>query len=282
MAEREFLFTVFTPVYNGEKFIHRVFDSLKKSTYRNFEWIIINDASTDHSDEIIRHFISDVDWDITYISWEQNSGKHIAWNYAAKIAKGEIFITLDCDDACVPTALEFLNQKWNLYFDDATIYGIDTLCADPVTNEVCGSQYPVDGIKSDYNELCNKYNVSGEKWNSFRTDYMRKFPFPEIKAHYYTECYLLYSLGAEYSMVGFNQPLRLYYQEPVSLMHKRVVNVNTLYMIVHYQSWHIRNMWRCLVKENPREFARCFSELIRTWIKYMIMRVLRISEIRRY
>ena len=64
MTKREFLFTVFTPVYNGEKFIHRVFDSLMKSTYRNFEWIIINDASTDHSDEIIRHFISDVDWEM--------------------------------------------------------------------------------------------------------------------------------------------------------------------------------------------------------------------------
>ena len=51
---------------------------------------------------------------------------------------------------------------------------------------------------------------------------------------------------------------------------------------VHYQSWHIGNMGGTLLKENPREYTRCFSELIRTWIKYMIMRVLRIYELRRY
>ena len=54
--------TIFTPVYNGELFFRRVFDSLKNQTYRNFEWIIVNDGSTDNSDELISSLIADVDW----------------------------------------------------------------------------------------------------------------------------------------------------------------------------------------------------------------------------
>lgn len=49
-----YFFTIFTPCYNGAKFIHRVFKSVASQTYKNFEWIIINDGSTDNSDEIIQ------------------------------------------------------------------------------------------------------------------------------------------------------------------------------------------------------------------------------------
>lgn len=108
---RNFFFTIFTPVYNGEKTIYRVFSSLKESKYRNFEWIVINDGSTDRSDEIIKGLIRTVDWDITYLNEEKNSGKHILWNRAVRIAKGDIFITLDCDDSFIPEALDFLNEN---------------------------------------------------------------------------------------------------------------------------------------------------------------------------
>ena len=166
---RNFFFTIFTPVYNGEKTIYRVFSSLKESKYRNFEWIVINDGSTDRSDEIIKGLIRTVDWDITYLNEEKNSGKHILWNRAVRIAKGDIFITLDCDDSFIPEALDFLNEKWNEYYDDKLVYGIDTLCSDPETGEINGTLFPYDGIKSCYDELYNRYGVRGEKWNSFRT-----------------------------------------------------------------------------------------------------------------
>lgn len=50
-------FTVFTPVYNGAATIHRVFESMKNQTYGNWEWIIINDGSTDDSDSVIKSLI---------------------------------------------------------------------------------------------------------------------------------------------------------------------------------------------------------------------------------
>ena len=46
---KKFNFTIFTPLHNGAKTIHRVFNSLKNSTYSNFEWIVVNDGSTDET-----------------------------------------------------------------------------------------------------------------------------------------------------------------------------------------------------------------------------------------
>lgn len=278
-ATRNFLFTLFTPVYNGEKTLYRVFDSLKKTHYRNFEWIVINDGSTDSSHDLIQEFVKSVDWDITYINEHENKGKHVAWNHAAQIAKGEIFITIDCDDAFLPEALDFLNAKWNEHFDDKSIYGIDTLCKDPENGETCGTPFPYDGIISSYDELFNKYKVRGDKWNSFRTEYMKLYPFPEITCNYYTECFLLYSLGEKFKCVGYNTVLRLYYQEPNSLMHVRSIKVNDMYMIMHYQSWHLRRMGLHLLIANPREFLRCSWELCKVSFLYWMMRKLRAKEI---
>ena len=56
---KQFTFTIFVPVYNGEKTLDRVFKSIKSQTYKNFEVIIINDGSTDNSDFIIRQFINE-------------------------------------------------------------------------------------------------------------------------------------------------------------------------------------------------------------------------------
>ncbi|MGE5348666.1 MAG: glycosyltransferase family 2 protein, partial [Actinomycetota bacterium] len=52
-------FTVFTPVFNGEKHLHRVFRSLKEQEFRDFEWVVINDGSTDGSAGLIQSFLEE-------------------------------------------------------------------------------------------------------------------------------------------------------------------------------------------------------------------------------
>lgn len=58
----DYKFTVFTPCYNGEKTINRVFESMNAQTYTNWEWIIINDGSTDDSDNVIKKLIAESKW----------------------------------------------------------------------------------------------------------------------------------------------------------------------------------------------------------------------------
>lgn len=277
---KRYKFSIFTPCFNGAKTIHRVFESLKKSTYRNFEWIIVNDGSGDNSGDVIISLLNSVDWDITYINWEKNRGKHIAWNEAAKIAKGEIFITIDCDDAFVPQALSFFNKKWNLFYNDKSISGINVLCEDAITEEISGTKFPYDGIRSNYRDLYSIYNTRGDKWESYRTEYIKMFPFPTIPANYYTECFLHYLFSENYSTINYNIVLRKYYCEHNSLTHTKVEKINNLYMIIHYQRWHIPKEFFYLLRNNSRELARCIKELVITTIKYKIMSWLKIAEVK--
>ncbi|MBR5282459.1 MAG: glycosyltransferase family 2 protein [Alistipes sp.] len=277
---REFKFSIFTPLYNGEKTIHRVVESLGNSVYRNFEWIVVNDGSTDDSIQVLNGLIKGKDWDITIIDSKENRGKHIAWNEAAKIAKGEIFINLDCDDAFVPESLSFLNEKWNEHFADDKISGIDVLCVDADTEVVCGSEYPYDGIVSNYEDFYSIHKVRGDKWNTFRTEYVKMYPFPTVKANYYTECYLLYLLAEQFYTVGYNEKLRKYYYEKDSITHTKTEKINTVYMIMHYQKWHIPRVALRLLKKNPRELCRCIKELVLMTLKYSVMKMFKIAEIK--
>lgn len=112
---QNFRFTIFTPCYNGENTISRVFQSMEKQTYQNFEWIIINDGSTDNSDRVIRKLIeaSSVKDKITYLS-QPNQGKHVILNQAVEMANSDWFYIADCDDTIKPYTLEFFNKKSNL------------------------------------------------------------------------------------------------------------------------------------------------------------------------
>lgn len=110
----KYKFTIFTPCYNCEKTIQRVFDAVESQTYDNFEWIIINDGSKDNSGKLIQTLIdkSPCKERIKYFC-QENLGKHRTWNKAVDLAIGEIFIPADADDSFLPNALEYFNKTSN-------------------------------------------------------------------------------------------------------------------------------------------------------------------------
>lgn len=65
--ENSIYVTVFTPTYNRANSIDRVFSSLKKQSYKNFEWIVIDDGSTDNTKQVVEQYIKDGELDIRYI-----------------------------------------------------------------------------------------------------------------------------------------------------------------------------------------------------------------------
>ena len=111
MVFRMISFSVFTPTYNRAAYLPNVYRSLREQTFRNFEWIIVNDGSQDSTDEIVKNFMSENLIKIKYII-QSNRGKHIAQNRATEIAEGELFLPLDSDDTIISTALEILWNAW--------------------------------------------------------------------------------------------------------------------------------------------------------------------------
>ena len=97
------LISVLLPVYNAELFIEEALQSVLSQTYTNFECIIIDDASTDKSVEIIKSFN---DNRIILIEKEQNTGYTKNLNYGITVAKGKYIARMDADDISLPTRFE--------------------------------------------------------------------------------------------------------------------------------------------------------------------------------
>lgn len=95
--------TVLLPVYNGEKYLREAIDSILNQTYTDFEFLIINDGSTDRTEEII---LSYTDPRINYVKNEQNIKLIATLNKGLKLAKGKYIARMDGDDVSLPTRLE--------------------------------------------------------------------------------------------------------------------------------------------------------------------------------
>jgi glycosyltransferase involved in cell wall biosynthesis len=96
--------TVLMSIYNGERFIRESISSVLNQSFKEFEFIIINDGSTDSSEHIIREFCS-LDKRINLFN-KQNSGLTKSLNLGIKMAKGEWIARIDDDDICEPERLE--------------------------------------------------------------------------------------------------------------------------------------------------------------------------------
>ena len=101
------LITVLTTVYNGEKFLRETIESVLNQTFKDFEYVIVNDASTDKTERIIKEFMKK-DKRIVYLKTRKNKGfynLHNVMNKGLEIARGKYIARLDADDICYPQRL---------------------------------------------------------------------------------------------------------------------------------------------------------------------------------
>lgn len=98
------LVSIIMPSYNTAKFIPETIESVLKQTYTNWELIIVDDCSTDNTDEVVKPFLTDKR--IKYLKNEKNSGAAVSRNYALREAKGKWIAFLDSDDLWLPEKLE--------------------------------------------------------------------------------------------------------------------------------------------------------------------------------
>ena len=96
--------SIITPSYNTAKFIGKTIESVQTQTHRNWELIIVDDCSSDNTDEVVADYLNDDR--IKYIKNEKNSGAAISRNRALREAKGKWIAFLDSDDLWLPEKLE--------------------------------------------------------------------------------------------------------------------------------------------------------------------------------
>ncbi len=103
-VDRERLVSIIMPSYNTGKYIEETIKSVQAQTYINWELIIVDDCSTDNTDEIVKRFLNDKR--IKYLKNDSNSGAAISRNRALREARGRWIAFLDSDDLWFPEKLE--------------------------------------------------------------------------------------------------------------------------------------------------------------------------------
>lgn len=122
--------TILTPTYNRGGVLPQLYDSLKKQTCKDFEWVIVDDGSKDNTQEVVKAWLSDSDFSIQYF-FKENGGKHTALNYAVKKIESELTFIVDSDDTLTTDAVETVLRYHKRYEDEKNICGYAFLRAYP-------------------------------------------------------------------------------------------------------------------------------------------------------
>ena len=183
-------YTIFTPSYNRGYIIDKLYLSLKRQTFKDFEWIVINDGSTDNTDETFqRILIEDNDLDIKYIS-KVNGGKHRAINDGVRMATGELFFIVDSDDFLPDNALEIINcwEKSIPPKDKSKYCGVCGLRFSAANQKIIGTTFDGDYIDCTCLER-PLHNITGDKAEVVYTQILKNYTFPEFDGeNFMTEC----------------------------------------------------------------------------------------------
>lgn len=232
-----YTFTVFTPTYNAELTIERTHKSLVNQTFKDFEWLIINDGSTDKTHEIITTLIESSSLKINYIHKIKNQHKMACFMEAVNIAQGKFLLTLDADDECVPEALmifkdEYLSIPKKLKSKVSSITG---LCIDQSGNKI-GKCFPSDPYYSNSFKKQAIDKISGEKWGFTKTDILRGIVYEEdfVKSGFMQEGIIWNLLARERFMTKYiNKVVRIYHLDVKNSISSAPKSSTALGTVIH-------------------------------------------------
>lgn len=178
----QYKITVFTPTYNRAYIIENLYNSLRRQTYRNFEWLVVDDGSSDNTEELFERLKKEANFPIQYYR-KENGGKGRAINFGLDFAQGELFFNVDSDDYLTDDALEKV-AAW-----EATIAGDKRFCGVVGNLGTSADFSPNTPVEEPYRDasLMERYPeysdcpIDGERAYIFYTDFQKKYRYPEFE-----------------------------------------------------------------------------------------------------
>lgn len=175
------IISIIMPVYNGAQYIKKSIDIILKQTFKNFELILVNDGSTDNSEEICNGYV-ELDKRIRVIN-KENGGAWSARNKGIDIAKGKYIMFLDCDDWYEDNLLEEMYETIQSNDVDLVICGQTDVIVDEKNNVI---KYEKTSLEAHYyksnDEILDNYIYLRQKgigdvlWNKiYKAEIIKKF-----------------------------------------------------------------------------------------------------------
>lgn len=248
--------TVFTPTYNRGYIIKYLYESLMRQTCMDFEWLVIDDGSTDNTQQIIDNFSSRPNpFTIRYYKIE-NGGKHRAINKAVQLAENELFFIVDSDDYLTSDAIEcILNTEQTIPEEEKHRFAGVCLKKGYSETEFVGTTF--NGNVLDITMLEREKNgITGDQAEVFYTDILKKYPFPEYEGEkFVTECVVWDKIAYDGYKLRF---------------------VNKIIYICNYQENGLSAHYDLLLKNNPIGYGQYIYQCglfgktfgVKKWLEY--------------
>lgn len=198
--------TVFTPTYNRGNLIEALYRSLQRQTFSDFEWIVVDDGSIDHTADLFSLWCKEENAFPVVYRKVTNGGKHRAINLALSMAKGELFFIVDSDDtlpddslACIDAVEKTIEPEQKRNF--CGVCGLKGQVGRPV-----GSTFSTQGFLDITSLEREKFGIAGDKAEVFYTAVLQNYPFPEFPDEkFVTEAVVWDRMGADgYRLRFFN------------------------------------------------------------------------------
>lgn len=174
-----YIITIFTPTYNRQEKLHRLYDSLRNQSNYNFIWLIIDDGSTDNTRNIVKQWISiNQLFKIKYV-YQENAGKHNAYNKALDIMNSEWHVTVDSDDWLTEEAVNIMHEKKDGLSEKDKHVGVVFPRINSKNPRILDKHWLPNEINSiNISDIKFKYKLNIETCILMKNLYLENFRFP--------------------------------------------------------------------------------------------------------
>ncbi|HFU4457882.1 TPA: glycosyltransferase family 2 protein [Streptococcus suis] len=224
--------TILTPTYNRGYILDRLYESLLNQTDNDFEWLIVDDGSTDDTLNIVESFKKENKLKIRYIK-QENGGKHRALNIGIRAIESDLTFIVDSDDYLLPEAVHEIFRIHQDFAFDENICGYSFLRCYP-NLDINGSEFKSSPYISDYVSCRINEEVDGDKAEVYKTSVLKKYPFLEVPGeNFLFEDYVWIQMASSYKTVHINIPIYVgdYLEDGLTKNIKRKKNNNPIGMI---------------------------------------------------
>lgn len=197
----------FNPYLQSGGGLQSLWDSLQKQTVKDFEWLVVDDGSTDGTKKLITQLQENSDFPIRYI-YKSNGGKHTALNVGIQTICSELTFIVDSDDCVTDDAVESILKIHQKYRSQNNICGYAFLRAFP-DGKVNGKKFDVDEKIGSYIDVrVNGDDTGADKAEVFKTHCLKEFPFPEYpNEKFLGEDLVWVRMARKYQMVHINKAI---------------------------------------------------------------------------
>lgn len=191
--------TIITPAYNRSQTLPTLYKSLCSQTVQDFQWLIIDDGSTDGTENLVNQFEGH-EFKLDYYK-KINGGKHTALNYAHSYIDSELCCIVDSDDWLLPDAVSTILETKKEYETKNNIK-LFTFLRGRSENDPINKSFPDKPVISNHIDFRINGQRGGDCFEVLYTDVLKEFPFPEHEGERFLgEGYLWNNAGFRYDTV---------------------------------------------------------------------------------